>query len=181
MSRYKSYDVSKYKPDSSLTSFGARTAHFLDWAAGKFPKSFFPPNIILQAIQGLSRPPRSNAQEIQSVRNGMQIAQKYLLQRHSRTLIYENSLGYRATVDSEDVAVNAVPQRVARFNSSRVRLRASLDLINAKDLPNTEEGRMLKAYIYNVKDATKSLFSPEFERRLLPPPPPRSEDTGTLT
>ena len=167
---HKSYDVSKYLSDPTLTSFSHRVAHFLDWAAKKYPGSFFQTTVILQAVMGYTKTPRSNSRDAQSIKNSMSGAQRHLMNLYRRGLVAETHVGYRATTDSEDVVRNTVVKKAMRLNGARVQLRRALDIVNPREIPNTESGKQLKAYFYNLRDTTKVLFSDEFERRLLPQP-----------
>ena len=170
MAKHKTYDVSKYKVDPDLMSMAHRIAHMLDWAAKVYPTVFFHPTVILQGIMGYKSTPRINTKETESVRNSMGHAQKYLMEKYKRGFVSQPGVGYRATVDSADVMATTVEKKRTRFNSARIHLGQAVDLVNPKEIPNTEEGKRLKANYYNLKDATKTLFSAEFEKRILAPP-----------
>jgi hypothetical protein len=170
MAKYKNYDVSKYKVDPDLMSMAQRIAHMLDWCSKVYPGTFFHPTVILQGIMGYKHTPRINTKEAESVRNTMGHAQKHLMDKYKRGFVSMPGMGYRATVDSEDIMSTTVEKKRARFNSARIHLGQAVDLVNPREIPNTENGKRLKANYYNLKDATKTLFSAEFEKKILAPP-----------
>lgn len=172
----KNYDVSKYVTDPDITSIAGRIAHFLDWAAKKYPGTYFHPTIILQAIMGYARAPRANSRDVFGIKNSMSNAHRLLMKNYSRGIVTEPSVGHRATTTADDAIKNTVTKRARQLNNAKTQLNAALSIVNPKEISSTEEGKALKEYYFNLKSSTKALFSEEFERRLLPPKTPDPED-----
>lgn len=162
-------DVKKYATDSSLTVAG-RVAHFLNWAADKYPKQFVQYNVLLKAIMGFSHTPRLNTQEVERLKDQMGHVAKLLYKRYGRETIAQPAVGIRASVDSADLLVNVAPRKARRLVKARDALVQTKELINLDEVPNLPEYRAYKEWLgKDVNDVLKLVNTEKFTERMLPP------------
>lgn len=162
-------DIAKYTPDTKL-SLTQRVAHYLDWAAGEFPKQFTNYNIVLKAIMGYARTPTLGSEEVESLRRNIGRVKQIMVKQYGREVVSAPGLGIRATVDDADTLTTALPRKITRLHSAQRAASATAELIDVSKVPDTAEMKPWKRWFsQDVKSALKTLTSPEMERKLLPP------------
>lgn len=162
--------IEQYVKDDSMSQT-QRAAHFLDWAAKNMPGEYQAYNVILKAVLGQKMLPRQDGDQVKlfkaSIPNGVKRA---LLDKYDREIVTLPGIGVRATVDDADRLTNVAPIRARRLNASRRAFLVTATGIDLAKVPDTPELAGLKAWMgTEVRTVLKTLGSPEFERKLLPP------------
>jgi len=162
-------DISGYTPDIEM-SMTSRGAHYLDWAANKYPGVYSPYNIMLQAIQGYRRLPQLKNQEVDRLRNAIGRIREVLRRQYGRELVPQTGVGIRATVDDADKLKNVLPGKVRRLKGAVKAVNDTAQAIDLSTVPNSPEMLPYKAWAgRELKDVIKQISSKEFELKLLPP------------
>jgi hypothetical protein len=156
-----------------------RSAHFLDWAAKHYPKSYVPYNYLLKAIMGYERTPRLDSEDVDRLRSNLTRIRTILQEIYGRDLDTQPGVGVRATVDDADTTTVALPKKMRRLRSAQVGLKKTVDLIDLSKLPSTADMVPWKRWLTtDVKTIMKTLDSPDFAKRMLPPGTPDKDDKG---
>lgn len=172
-------DIKQYKPDmkQSMTN---RVAHYLDWSAAHYPKQFTAYNIVLKAIHGYAKTPRLDSDEVEGLRRAMSRVKLILFREYGRELVSQPGVGVRATTDDADTLLVALPKKVMRVRSAQKAMAETASIIDPSKVPDTAEMKPWKAWFTrSVKDAIKTLTSPEFQQKLLPPSAAEAEAEAT--
>lgn len=159
----------EYSPDPKLR-LPERTAHFLDWAAKAYPKSYAPYNYVLKAIMGYDKTPRLDTEEVLRVRGNISRVRAILQEKYGRDLDTVAQVGVRATVDDADTLTVALPKKVRRLDAARQSVSKTAALIDPARLPTTADLAPWKRWLTtDVRTVLKTIEAPEFARRMLPP------------
>lgn len=131
-----------------------QVAHFLDWAARKYPKRYFPHTEVTRATKGYAHTPRESDKEVEAVRSVMCGVKKVLLQQYGRGFHSVRNVGVRACVDAEDATRFDLKGKVEK----RVSLDRSIQLVSEKAIETgrfstTPEGKQLAAFHKGVMQA----------------------------
>lgn len=162
-------DVGSFPLDTALSK-PARIAAFLDWWAQRHPYNFAAYNEILKAVEGYSRLPRMDTEEVEAIRACTGRAEKLLHGKYKRALIRHRGLGARASVDDADVIRHKQSDRAKKVERSIVALARQDEIIDTRRVPDTAENRALKQwYQRDVKSILRQVASPEFLAKMLPP------------
>jgi hypothetical protein len=99
--------------------------------------------------------PSEKSLSVKRVKGSISIARKHLFNlpgKKERALLVIPHLGYRATVDAEDKAKQAVPSITRKADLANVAAAQMINSINVKDIPNTEDNKetIEKMKIYGV-------------------------------
>ncbi len=167
-----------YSPEHK-DSLPQRAAHFLDWAAARYPKQYVPYNLLLKAVLGTSTTPSLHSSDVEQMRGRMSRVRVILQRKYARDLDSMPGVGARATVDDADTLVTSMPKRVASLRRAKTAVATTASLIDPAKIPNTADMAPWKRWMNaSVGDVLRTLNSPEFEKKLLPPSP-RDEGGGT--
>lgn len=167
----KRITVDDFKVDTTLL-LPQRVASFLHWGAEKLPRQFFRLNIITKAVMGYARTPRDGSDEVLRMRRTVSASTKFLVADYERSLINDRVLGYRASVDSADTLVHALPGRVSRYRAAATAVQTTVGIIDAKSIPNTAALQPWKQWLdRDVGAVMKQLNDPSYFTKLLPPAP----------
>ncbi len=158
--------IASYKHDPRMTK-PQRIAHFLDWAALRAPKQYFPHNIILKAIEGYAHTPRPKTEEVVSVARSMTTAKRILVATYRRECHYMQNLGVRASVDDNDATKFPLASRARRFVAAKRAMDKTASIINPAKLGAEE-----RAYFNGVTDASRQITDTRIKALL----GPRTED-----
>jgi hypothetical protein len=162
-------DISGYVPKIEMT-LAYRGAHYLNWAADKFPGVYTPYNIMLQATQGYKRLPQLRNDEVDRLRNAIGRIREVLRRQYGRDLVPQTGVGVRATVDDADKLKNVLPGKVRRLKGAVKAVNDTAQAIDLSTVPNTPEMLPYKAWAgRELKDVIKQISSKEFDLKLLPP------------
>lgn len=164
-------NLTGYKTDFSLSK-PQRLAHLLDWCAKKYPRQALPLNIALKGIEGYSRTPRMDSQEVQQLKSKVQRSKRILLEKYSRTLVSEKGIGIWATVDHDDHVEKGVIKAAERLTSAKKSLQAIVDIVD----PTKIKRRDLKSFLGNVNGVLRAAKEADFNAKLLPPGKEAEED-----
>jgi hypothetical protein len=147
-----------------------RAAAFLDWWAQKHPYDFAAYNEILKAIEGYTKLPRMDTEEVEQVRGIVGRAASILHEKFRRGLVRQRGLGARATVDSADAIRHKAVDKSRKIERDILALAKLDEIIDLKSIPDTPENRPLKQwYQRDVKGILKQIASPEYLAKMLPP------------
>ncbi len=147
-----------------------RMAHYLDWAAAKYPKAYTPYNFVLKAIMGFEKTPRLGSEDVDRLRGKITRTREILQELYGRDLDTQPGVGVRATVDDADTTTVALPKKVKRLAAASNSVKKTMDLIDPKKLPDTAEMAPWKKWLTtDVKTIVKTLSAPDFASRMLPP------------
>jgi hypothetical protein len=167
---------SEYKTDQTLT-FPHRMAHFLDWAAARYPHQFIAYNYVYKAITGQKSKPRIDSEDAQRMSRMVTRVRQILQRDYSRDLHCSAGVGVRATVDDADTLQSTLPVKMRRLRAARESVNRTVGLIDVKKLPNTAEMVPWKKWLSSsVTDVVKMLNSDSFSKGMLPPAAPPAED-----
>lgn len=170
-------DITLYEKDANYQdmSLAHRAAHCLDWAAQHYQKQYIPYNVLLKGIQGYSRLPLLNSDEVMTLKRAMSRVRNILGDIYGRELDSQPGIGVRATTDDADALTIALPKKMSRFRSAKNALQQTVNRIDPTQIPDTAEMRPWKQWFNrSVKDVLKTIGTSEFESKLLPP---ASDDT----
>lgn len=154
-----------YAPDHE-DSLPRRGAHFLNWAAERYPKEYIPYNFVVRAIMGYGRTPRMDSEEVERYRGKMTRIRQILQNDYGRELTSSPGIGVRATVADDDILRTEMMRKVKRFRSAKAAMEKTASLISVARLPASKEKRWFEN---DVASILKTLKSPAFEKKLLPP------------
>lgn len=153
-----------------------RVASLLDFWATAHPYDPLGYNEITKAVNGYRHMPRTDTEEVASMREIVGRASKILQSQYRRALVRHPSLGARATVDSMDTLRHAAVKRVKTVERAIGALNTVDEIIDLKSIPDTAENRSLKHwYQRDARGIIKQLASPEFLAKMLPPAPPEEK------
>lgn len=156
--------IASYPREDKL-SMPKRIAHCLDWCAREFPNQIVPFQMLLKAVMGYERTPKSDSKEIDQLRKRWTVVRKILIKDYSRDLHVERGMGARATDGSEDVARHTLGIKVRRFNGAKKSVEQTLAIIDSKNIKD----KSLRSWVDGLTPAFKALSAPDFEKKLLPP------------
>lgn len=167
--RRSEFQAPEYRLDTTM-KIPARVAHFLDFAADKWPHRPIPYNVLLMFVMGYDRVPSMTDSDINHLKNSMQRAKKVLHETYNRGLIPERGLGVRASVDADDRTEHELIPAGKRLESAGTKFVAIRSSIDPSEFSNTEHGRALKGY-HSKSGAVARQFREGSEsiRALLPP------------
>jgi hypothetical protein len=155
-----------------------RIAHFLNWCAENRPKEFIPYNQVAQSINGYSRMPRLQSEEVVLVQKSMSRVRPVLITKFKRTLTSTPGIGVRATVDDADIVTTELAKNVRRIERDSERVAQLFNLVDPEKLPNTLEFKPWKEW-FNRQIGGGGLFkmitSPDWAKRCALPPAPDIE------
>ena len=167
----RAIDSGAYPLDTTL-SLPQRGAHFLDWAAKNFPGQYVSYNMFLKAIMGFSKTPRIDGDAVEQLRGRMGRIREILKKNYGREVDSQRGVGARATVDDADTLKTSLPGKMKRLHSAKKAVVETVNLIDPANIPNTPDMKALKNWmVTDVRDIMKTLTSPSFEAKLLPPRP----------
>ncbi len=147
-----------------------RAAHFFNWAANNYTKSWIPWNWTLQAILGLARTPTLDSHGVIALRHDSGRIRAILQRDYQRDMTIAKGLGARATVDSEDTLKTEAVKKAGRIRSAIKSAQTTVDLINPKQIPDTPENAPWKRWLsQSLSGAMREISSIAFERKMLPP------------
>jgi hypothetical protein len=170
-SRRSDFHAPDYRLDSTKR-IPARIAHFLDFAAERWPRRPLPHNVVLMFVMGFDRVPSMNDTDIKHMKSAIQRAKKILGDVYSRGFVTVKGVGIRATTDAEDRTEHElIPagNRLDRAGTKFVAIRSSID---QSEFTTSEHGKALKSYFTGTKEIVRQFrATSETIRALLPPPP----------
>jgi hypothetical protein len=148
-----------------------KTAHFLDFCAKEGPYIPFGYNLVVQAVDGLSRTPNQSSDQVRLMADSMTAVRRKLMSDYGRGLDTVKGLGVRATVDDDDLANTQLRRNVGRLVGSKRSLEQTRALIDTAKMKN----QSLKSWVSG--GVTRMLNEMNAENRLakLLPPKPGSE------
>lgn len=147
-----------------------RVAHFLDWAAAHYPKSYAPYNYVLKAVMGYEKTPRLDSDDVDRLRQGLTRVRVLLQEKYGREMDTQPGVGVRATVDDADTLTVALPKKIRRLQAAKVAVSKTAALIDPARLPSTAELAPWKRWFTtDVRTIMKTLDTPDFAKRMLPP------------
>lgn len=152
-------------------SLPQRGAHFLNWAATNHPKEYVPYNFLVRAVMGYKRTPRMDAEEVTRYRGKMSRIRRILQDEHGRELTSSPGIGVRATDSDDDILRTELKRKMQRFKNAKAALEKTSSLINTARLTASPDKDWFQG---DVSSLLKTLQSPAFNRKLLPP---AEEDT----
>jgi len=159
----------KYNPEHSKKQ---RVAEFLDWAATHYPKQYVDYPHLAKAVEGYSRMPQHNSKEVELIKSSMSGVNRMLQTKYGRALDAEPGVGVRATVDDADLAMIVLPKKMKRIDQAKKAATQVANLVDPSKIPDTPENKPWKQWVkVHVRDVLKTINSPEFEQKLLPPAP----------
>jgi hypothetical protein len=164
--------IARYKPLENARYRADRTAHFLDFCAqeAKYVPIAF--NLIVQAIDGLSRTPSQNSDIVRVMADSMSSVRKKLMDQYGRGLSSVKGLGVRATVDGDDLANTQLRNNVHRLVGAKKSVERTRDLIDPTQMKNPA----LKGWVQN--GVSKMLSEMNAEKRLEKLLPPKAGGEG---
>lgn len=147
-----------------------RAADFLNWAAKAFPSRPISAEHITRVALHLKNLPREESVEVELFRSSkMGRVRAILLKEYRRALIYHPGMGWRASIDSEDVVVNELEGRRKRVQSAIKNFRTARDLVKENEIKD----KNIKSRFQQLDEALERLESPQIKLRLAAP----AEDT----
>lgn len=149
-----------------------RAADFLNWAAKAFPSRPISAEHITRVALHLKNLPREDSADVKAFRNRIGRVRAILLKSYSRALIYHPGMGWRASIDSEDVVVNELEGRRKRVQSAIKNFRTARDLVKENEIKD----RNIKGRFQQLDEALERLESPQIKLRLAAPAEPEKDD-----
>lgn len=157
-----------YRPSEGMTGVD-RSVDFLLWAAKNFPYRPVPITHIARVALSEPKLPKEESTEVISFRKSkMKTIRKKLMRDNKRGLVYHPGMGYRATVDSEDVVENVMEKNRKRVQSSIASMSETESIVDRKDLKSAR----VKNRFEDLSEASKRLNAPAIQNRLTPPEEP---------
>jgi len=161
--------LKSYKTDEKL-SLTARAAHLLDWAAKHVPTKYVPFNLLYKHSMGQAQTPQNGNKDVLALRRRSQTIRQALEREYNRELLVQSGMGMRATVDSEDVVKNKLPQRTSRFLAAKAALTKTVERVDIKELPRrTAEDKAWSDWAADVAQTMNQLGNGKLDTKLLPP------------
>lgn len=156
-----------YKPPAELDGVG-RVVDFLLWAANRFPRRPVPITHIVRIALGEKNLPKEESKDVIAFRqNKMQRVRKTMMAEHQCGVIYHPGMGYRASVDSEDVVENVMEKSRVRVQGAIAGMSKAQALVDPKKLHTPH----IKERFGDLAEANKRLNAPGIQKRLTPPDP----------
>jgi len=134
MNKKQMKDEPKYTVDLKM-SVPRRVAHFLDWAALHHPLRCWSAPEVWQICMQLPRLPRDSEFNRKAMAATAGRSRSILQELYGRTLVTQRGIGFRASVGSEDVHDNCMPDRIKRAKSALGQLTVTAVFVDAKELP----------------------------------------------
>ena len=159
--------IARYKPLEQAKSRTEKTAHFLDFAAQEAPHLPIALNLIVQAIDHLSRTPAQDSELVKLMAKSMQGVRRKLMLDYNRGLSTVKGMGVRATVDGDDVANTQLRSGVGRLVGAKKSVERTRQLID----PSTMKNPALKTWVQG--GVTRMLSEMNAENRLAKLLPPK--------
>lgn len=161
--------LQQYKTDHNL-SLTKRAAHLLDWAAKHIPTKYVPFNLLYKHAMGQKETPQNGNKDVMSLRKNAGTIRSFLERDYNRELLVQSGMGMRATVDSEDVVKNRLPQRTSRFLAAKAALTKTVERVELKELPRrSAEDRAWADWAVDVAQTMNQLGTGKLDTKLLPP------------
>ena len=154
----------EYKPTAD--SPAQRVADFLFWASKEYPTRSIAIELIVKHAYVMSTTPRAGNKQIEVFRksNVMQRAKAILRDQHGCECDYTRGVGYRATVDSNDIIDVVIEKKARRARSAHKGLETSLNLIKTSEVT----GKARKDRLAELIDVNKRLAAASINGKLLP-------------
>lgn len=158
-----------YKVDTELP-LNRRLAHLFEWGANNLPHHYIPFNLVVRGVMGYGHTPQPRGKEVKEMQKRMGAARAALEEEYGRELLVQRGLGARATVDSEDVVKNKLPQRTTRFLSAKAALARTVERVDLKELPRrSAEDKTWADWAVDVAQTMNQLGTGKLDNKLLPP------------
>lgn len=170
--RTKRDDLWNYSPKTGMDGVG-RAVDFLVWASKSFPRRPVPIIHIVRIALNEPKLPKEESPDVKSFRNNKMVRiRRKLLNEFKCGLVYHPGMGYRATVDSEDVVENVMEKNRKRVQSSIETLSETESIVDKRQLKTTR----IKSRFEDLSEASKRLKAPAIQNRLTPP----SEESNSV-
>lgn len=126
--------------------YSKRFAFLLYELANRLPYCSISAQMVARVLERLPTAPNEKSLSYRRVKSSVSNARKHLkkIGKEERALIVTN-MGYRASVDTADKIKNAIPVAAARADRANIAVAEMVHSADGKELPDTEEGRALKA------------------------------------
>lgn len=160
-----------FKPDEGLDSI-TRAAAYLIWASKNFPRRPIPLTYIVKYCLNEPKVPSEAAKDVQAFRiNKLPRLRSKLLRDHHKGLVYHPGIGYRCTVDDDDIVENVVEKKRSRVQTAIAGFTEAESIVNPE---NIKSGR-IKNRFDSLTEASRRLNSPGIRDRLAPPPEEKAD------
>jgi len=103
------------------TGLVGQLVYLLNWLANKFPKQWFTAAEILQILMNRRTRLAAKTPGTQAIISNLSRADDYLTRLHQRFVLRDRQLGYRASIDAVDAAVNGLAQPRQRLHCAIAR------------------------------------------------------------
>lgn len=143
--RKESDRFGEYVPPTEMLNIAQRAAHFLDWAASKYPGYIVTYQFLAKVALRLPKLPVENSADVLQFRkNRVASIRKYLLKTYKRTLITSDKnpgsslvrgVHLRASVDSEDIYQTTYTNKKAKIENALTNLKEVRDVMVLVALP----------------------------------------------
>jgi hypothetical protein len=139
-----------------------RLAHFLLWAAERWPRRPIELQVAARIVLILSRTPTLDGKEVHRLLGVVNVARKILITEYKRGLIRVEGRGIRATADSEDLASTQFEKAAQRAASSIRTLDQNRAAIKMSDINDSK----IRSRVMQVASACKTLTSADVLAKL---------------
>lgn len=160
-----------YKPDSDLDSI-ARATDYLVWASSHFPRRPVPITHIVKFALLEPKIPNENSKDVLSFKESkLRRIRALLMRKYHRGLVYHPGIGYRTTVDDDDIVENVMEKRRKRVESSIASLTEAESIVNSEHI----KSERVKSRFDDLSEASRRLNAPGIRDRLAPPAEPEKD------
>jgi len=161
-----------YKPDSELDGV-SRAADYLVWAGKNFPRRPVPLTHIVKFALLEPKIPNENSKDVLSFKESkLRRIRAVLMRKYHRGLVYHPGVGYRTTVDDDDIVENVMEKRRKRVESSIASLTEAESIVNSEHI----KSERVKQRFEDLSEAGRRLNAPAIRDRLAPPAEAEKEE-----
>lgn len=135
--------ISEYRFDTKRP-LEERVAHFLVWAAKRFPMQPIQWDYITKAVMGIAKKPRLVDEQVLLIRRKSGKIRVILRETYNRGLWHEHDQGVRATVGSEDVADTSFNKKAKAYGSAKKALIKERSLIKLGEIKSENKRNWIR-------------------------------------
>jgi hypothetical protein len=142
-----------------------RAADYLFWASRKFPGRPVPLVYIVRIANAMTTTPRDNDKRVEAFKQGNRLARvrSILIEEFRCEMEFVRGVGYRATVDSDDILDFSAEKRARAVHNAITRMDRTIGLVKANEVSGKERKNRYKV----LSGIAGQLSAPDIKDRLL--------------
>jgi hypothetical protein len=154
-----------YEPKEGVDGI-TRAVEYLVWASKNFPKRPVPLNYIVKFALNEPKIPKEESLDVANFRDSkLRRVRDKLTKDYKRGLVYHPGMGYRSTVDADDIVENVMEKKRKRVQSAISSLSETESIVDRDSI----KASRVRNRFEELSDATRRLNHPAIRDRLAAP------------